>query len=236
MKNLYKAALLAALGLATVSAAQAETYNAGDLLVGFTTASGNDLIIDIGQESALFSGESFSGVSALLTSTYGANLDGVSWGVIGNGPNSGTVRTAWTTTSPGSVPATITGNAAFGKLNTAANALASDFSTSGAIASGQSATPAATLANSWNTETLNGTLTTDYVNAYENPNVLGAGQADFSSVLNNASAPTLLGDFTLGADDSFTFSAVPEPTSYGMLAGAGLLVVSLRNRFVSKKA
>jgi len=221
----YKATLLAVLGLGSITAAQAQaTYHTGDLLVGFTTGTGNDLIYDLGQESSLVNGQSFTGLSTLLTSTYGSSLSGVSWGVLGNLANSGSPRTAFTTTTVGFVPNTITGNSAFGQLNTVAQALSQDFAGPGAIAAGQSATPAASSTISWYTETLNGTLTTDYINAYENPNVTGVGSADFSQVLSDGSNPTLLGDFNLGADDSFTFTTAgfrnPPLTACWLSAGS----------------
>jgi len=243
MKNSYKAALLAALGLAAVASANAAAYTPGDLLVGFTTASGNDLIFDLGSESSVINGTaSYAALDSLLASTYGTSLSGVSWGVIGNTANSLTARTIFTTTVQGTVPNTITGNGAFGKENTVALALAAN-GPSGALTVGQSATPAASSDTSWYTETLNGKLTTDYINAYENPNVVGATSADFSSVLFDGSDPVLLGDFTLGSvgsNDTFTFTAagssVPEPSTYGLIAGAGLLIISLRNKFSRKQA
>jgi hypothetical protein len=238
MKNSYKAALLAALGLAVVASANAGTYTAGDLLVGFTTASGTDLIYDLGQASSLYNGETWSGLSTLLGNDF-TSESSLSWGVIGNEANSGTPRTLYTTTVVGTVPATITGNSAFGKENTVATTFAALFST-GATAAGKSATVSASAANSWNMETLNGTLTTQYINAYENPNVVGETSADFSSVLSDGATVTLLGDFTLGANDTFTYTtattSVPEPTTYGLIAGAGLLIVSLRNKFSRKQA
>jgi hypothetical protein len=240
MKNSYKAAIVAALAMATVSAANAAgSYTANDLLVGFTTQSGNDLIYDLGSESSVLNGTaSYAGLDSLLTSTYGSSLSGVSWGVIGNGVNSGTVRTAYTTTVQGVVPNTYIGSTAFSKLNNAAGTLANNNFTSASVA-GDSATVAASLAYSWNTETLNGTLTSDYVNAYENPNVTGATSADFSQVNNDGSDPTLLGDFSLGSNgtsDALTFNPVPEPTTLGLLGGAGVLLLAFRNKLGRKQA
>jgi hypothetical protein len=242
MKHIYQAALVAAIGLANIPAAHAAAYTSGDLLIGFTSTSGNDLIYDLGSASSLYNGETWSGLTSLLladvnnASGFGASatLGNLYWGVIGNGPNSGTPRTFYTTTIVGQIPSSVTGNSAFGKLNTAATALAGN-GPGGALTVGQSATMAASVSGnsswiSWNTETLNGALTTDYINAYENPNVLGVTSSDFSTGLNDGSTPTLTGQFTLGSDGSLTFNAVPEPSTYSLLAGAGILAVILRAR------
>jgi hypothetical protein len=197
-------------------------------LVGFTTASGNDLVYDLGQENSLVNGETWSGLSSLLSSTYGSNLGNLYWGVIGNTANTGTARTAYTTTMTGSVPGTVN-QSLFSTLNHSSQTLAQNFSGT-TISAGQSATPDTTLDTSWNQETLNGTLSTAYVNAYENPNVQGVTSADFSQMLYTGSAPTLLGSFSLGSDGTFTFNAVPEPTTYSLLVGAGLLAAVLRAR------
>ena len=235
MKHIYQAALVAALGLATIPAAQA--YTVGDLLVGFTSQSGNDLIYDLGSASSLYNGETWSGLTSLLLADVnnasgfgvGTTLGNLYWGVVGNGPNSGSPRTAYVTTVTGLIPDTITGISAFGKVNTADLAIAGNIS-SGATSAGQSASPAATAANSWNVQTLSGSLTSNYKNAYENPNVLGITTADFSSVLNDGNTSTLLGQFTLGSDGSLTFNAVPEPSTYSLLASAGMLAAILRAR------
>ena len=229
MKKLYKAALLAVLGLASVSAIQAATYPLGDLIIGFTAGTGNDVIYDLGAESSLVNGQTWN-LSSLLSSY--SSLSTVSWGVIGD--NTGTPRVAWTTTG-GSAANTYLGNTAWNNLNNATKALYQNFSAAGA---GQSLSIAVGDPSSWNTETISGALTTDYVNAYENPNVTGLVSDSFWSVLNDGSAPTLLGGFKLDSTGTVTFNtvSVPEPATYGMLAGAGLLMVSLRNQLRRKQA
>src|ERR1035437_5022181 len=99
MKNLYKAALLAALGLGSITAVQAESY--GDLIVGFTTTTGIDHLYDLGSLSLLTSGQTWDAATLGITGgTY-------SWGVVGNAGAadsafltgiSSTSDTLWTTT------------------------------------------------------------------------------------------------------------------------------------------
>src|SRR6266481_338922 len=78
MKKQVRAVLLAA-ALAAAASTQAATYN-GDLLIGFTSQSGNDFIYDLGQASSLFSGETFN----LSGPLAGFSLSTVHWGVIGD--------------------------------------------------------------------------------------------------------------------------------------------------------
>jgi hypothetical protein len=215
MKKTLSALLLASTLIAALPARAIQApYTPGDLLIGFTTESGSDEIYDLGQESSLTNGKSWN-LASLLTS-YG-NYSTVNWGVIGNGTNAGTVRTAWTTTATGIVPNTIQGSGAFGKLNTVATTLGQKAPGS-AITAGQSYAPLASSETSWNTETLTGTLASDYNNAYESPNVLGVTSADFSQVNDDGSAPILLGNFTLAANGVVTFNTVsssPTPPVAG---------------------
>jgi hypothetical protein len=206
--------------------AQAAAYN-GDLIVGFTTSSGSDVIYDLGAESSLVNGETWD-LSSLLS---GYNLNNVNWGVIGDQSISGT-RYAWTTTDDITAN-TVPNTAAWGNLNQATASIYQNFGTAGA---GQSLSIDSTDANSWNTQTLKPSLNTDYVNAYENPNVQGVTSDSLYSMIANGSAPTLLGNFTLDGGSNLTFNEVPEPATYGMLAEAGFLIFSLRNQLRRKQA
>ena len=216
---------MAAAVLAAVGTTQAATYT-GDLLLGFTSQSGNDFIYDLGQASALTSGETFN----LSGSLSGFNLSTVHWGIIGD-KNVGGTRTAWTTTASGS-PNVVPNLSAWTAIDTATKSIYQNFPTGGA---GDSLSIAATDDNSWNMQTISGALTTQYHNAYEDPNLVGIGSASLFSVLGNGSAPTPLGTFALGANGTLTFTSVPEPSAY-VLGGLGLLALSFRSRLGSRSA
>ena len=223
MKQLYKAALLAALGLASITPAQAATYN-GDLIVGFTSQSGNDLVYDLGATSSLFNGETWN-LTALLT---GYNLNTVNWGVLGDKNISG-VRTAWSTTD-GLTPSTLASTPAWGSLDTATKSIYQNF---GAAGAGQSLSIDSADDNSWNHQTISPSLSTQYANVYGNPNVVGLTSDSLYSVVANGSDPAMLGSFTLDNTGTLTFNIapVPEPASASLIGGGALLLLVFRNKF-----
>jgi hypothetical protein len=224
MKKQVRAVLLAA-ALTAAGSSQAATYT-GDLLIGFSSQTGNDFIYDLGQASSLFSGETFNLSSALA----GFNLNTVHWGVIGDKNVAGT-RTAWTTTG-GLAPILVANTAAWGTLDTATKSIYQNFPVGGA---GDNFSITSTDDNSWNQQTINGSLITQYHNAYEDPNLVGIGSDSFFSLIANGSAPKLVGNFSLSANGIVTFTAVPEPAAY-VLAGIGLLTLSFWKRFARKTA
>ena len=227
MNTLYKTVIVSALGLGTIATAQAAvTYNS-DLIIGFTTTSGNDVEYDAGAVGSLFSGEQFN-LSSLLT---GVNLSTVDWGVIASVTTSHSIYQ-----TDANTPNAVAAFGAWNAINTSVKTIYNNaFSASGA---GNSATPAASTPYSWNTETLNPTLGTDFLNEVggANPNVVGETSVGFYGTADNGSAPSAIGSFSLDQTGTVTFTAVPEPSAYGIVAGAGLLMVSLRNRFGKKQA
>jgi len=235
--NFYKAALLAALGLAGVVNSNAATYNQ-DLLVGFTTTSGNDLVFDLGSSASVLAGTAGTADTWDLSSLLVGNLSTVSadqWGVIGD--NKTAQSPAHAVFSTANITAPISGTSAWAPYDTATKGIYSSLTTAGA---GQYAYVDATTANSWNVQTISPSLTTQYYNVdgANNPNTLGAASLNLNEILNDGSAASVVGAFSLSSAGllSFTPTAVPEPGTYGMLAGAGLLVVSLRKQFRRKQA
>lgn len=220
MNKTCKALWLTAFSLmAVITAVKAQPgtlYPTNDLIMGFSTGVGNDQLYDLGQESALVNGETWN--LAFLLTGYG-NYSGVSWGVIGNSTNSGSPRTLWTTTAVGSTPAIVQGAPKFSALNNDCGLLYENFTNAGA---GQWVTVPTSSTTSWSLVTTpNATYATDYINEYENPNVLGVTSASFFQVLNNGSSPTLLGKFTLSSIGVVTYntnSASAAPPSAGFTA------------------
>ena len=211
MKNLCKAASLAVLGLVSVSGAQAATYPAGDLIIGFTTGSGTDLMFDLGPESGLADGETWPALTTLLSGA-GYDLTAVQWGVIGNLANSGTPRTAFTSVAVGTTPATVTGNTQFGQLNSSAKALYGWFGSAGAGSSGTVAAGDSSQ-NSWYEQMVSTPLTSSYGAVYENPLVTGQAVASLWSVLNDGVTTTLVGQFTLGTNGVVTYNVASSTAS-----------------------
>ena len=206
MLNQTKLAILAATLAAGVGASQAATYN-GDLLIGFSTGVGNDVIYDLGAESSLTDGQSWN-LSSLLT---GYNLNNVNWGVIGD-KNIGGVRYVWTSRDPtGALPDPIPNASFWGNLDTCSKAIYSNFGSAGA---GQSLTISATDDNSWNEQTINGALPTQYVNVYANPDLLGIATNNFYGMVATNQPPQLVGHFSLASNGMLTFhlpSSGPPP-------------------------
>ena len=244
MKNLYKAALLAALGLGTIASAQAQfTYSgtpqsgggatyASDLILGFTSTSGNDTEFNLGTETSLVNGETWN-LSSILTSY---NLSTVDWGVVGTVTTGHLSYLTYNDAVNGDNLPVLTGVGAWNNINTANKTIYNNSFTSAAVDS--AATIAASSSASWNSETVNPTLGTQYQNENVNPNLAGDGAIDFWVQNEGTGTDSVLGQFSLASDGVVTFNvaAVPEPATYGLLAGAGLLIVALRRQFSVKKA
>lgn len=198
-KKQIKLALLAILGLGVIMTAQAQTTYDSDLIVGFTSTSGNDTMYDLGAASSLVNGETWN-LDSLIS---GYSLSTVNWGVIGtttSGHNS-----YMTYSSAFGTPPAVDSQGNWSPINTAVKTLYDNFATAGV---GKSATVAASSANSWNVETINPTVGADYINENAGPNVAGETSAPFFIQPDNGSTPTNLGSFSLSANGVLTFNTV----------------------------
>jgi hypothetical protein len=205
MKNANALALALTLTVFGDSA-HAATYN-GDLLVGFTDSVSSDLIYDLGAASSITNGQQWN-LSSLLTSF---NLAGVNWGVVGTARVS-SGPTSWITTT-GISPLPVLSNALWVRINNAIMAMYSSFASAGA---GQNVRISPLDDNSWNQQAINGTLTTQYHNVYQDPDVLGTNCASFYSAISSNLPPAFLGSFCLSPSGILTFTVPsagpPQPT------------------------
>jgi hypothetical protein len=222
MKMQIKSALVAI--AVAAAAASAQAGNVGDLILGFTVGSGNDLEYDLGQAGTLSSGETWN-LSSLLG---GLNVGTVKWGVVGTATESG-IRVSYQSKSVG-LPGSLNGSPAWTPVNSAVSAIGSLFTGGTPNAMGQNVAPASTLANSWNQQTVIGG-TGKYVTVGTSPNGTGYITMNFYRTVADNSTPSLLGTFSFGQNGIVTFNAIPEPATFGAIAGAGLLLVSLRSQF-----
>ncbi len=246
MKKLSKTILLAALGLAFVPAVKASSGY--DLVLGFTQNGGNtggmDYMLDIGPvigytgSTPLYNGEQWDLGTALSAENF--NLSSVQWGVVGDAISSDgqSPQTLWVTAGTGTPP-TIGNDSRFGSIDTAINGIEQGDFGGGAPGyqsfQGQSTTVLASTLNSWSQQTINGTLNSQFVNAYGNPNVTGLTSDTLWQVAEGGS-PVDLGSFSLNNSGVLTFTAVPEPGTVALCSLAGFLALVWRNRFSRGKA
>ena len=239
MKNTIKATLVALAVVGVASAARA-TYTSGDLLVGFTLQTGNDVVFDLGTAANLTDGETWSLNSILAPNgangnSFTLNDPAVKWGVIGS-QNIAGHGNAWETKASG-LPPVLSGNSGWSTAVNAnvtgiggASATLSTAGTSGTIGSG--------VANSWNQQMIASTSTGSYHKAFTDPDATGYTTINFYHSATDGTAASLLGTFGFDNTGTLTFDAVsvPEPSMYGMFAAAVVLLVGLRNQFRRKQA
>jgi hypothetical protein len=231
---------LAALTLMT-AAAQAQ-YSSGDLVLGFTSGSGNDVVYDLGRVSNFTDGETWS-LNSALTSSPGSftGLGNLNWGGVGaiSLGLSGSAKTVYSTVpvGQGAIPVNVPNTTTFNGIRTSIDTIG-QFITSGPAGIDAASDPA-----SWNGETIvggSGTFFNNYGSATPNdPNsttpasfTSGAVVEDLYAVKADNTAGHLLGTFSFDSTGTLTFSAsaVPEPTTLSLLGGLGLVGFALRKR------
>jgi hypothetical protein len=266
MKNSYKVALLAALGLASVSVAQAQ-FTINDLYLGFTQSSASsDLIIDLGQAGNLIGGTSQINLSADLggLTAFNSTFNPSSTpGFVGSGVTMGILGANNTAGSDGvftSENRTATGNpiSQFGSVNISSKSHSqSSMANSAAVVNGIMSAEIPSLPTAGNLVTdpdktmsvaLGSGTTSFYVKSGVTPTgvIGGSGVIEedlwsASQAAGSAGAYTYDGVFTFNyGNDSLTFDpateSVPEPSTLGLLAGGGLLLVLMRGKLIRKQA
>jgi len=227
---MYKAALLAALGLASVTAAQATAYN-GDLIVGLTTGTTNDVVYDLGSFSSLTAGQTWDLSAALTAAGIGSgSYSTLQWGVIGA---KNTITKAVYTTdalTPRNITSQNFVNGIYG------SAISTIFQFMPAAGAGNYiATSLFSDSTSWYSQTTaagSSGNTSAFGQAYADPNNTGFTQAALYQVNANNSAPLANVYLSFNSSGVLTVDAVPEPGSTGLMAvGGGLLLLVGRNQF-----
>ena len=243
MKKTTKIAALTAVGM--VAAALTSQAAAGDLLVGIYDAGvGQTFVFDIGQFSALSQGETW-------------NLDSLSGGELFGAP--GTVGASGHVSGGAGFTSGTLAGAQFGVIGYAANGATFYYTDGeGATTADLSQQDGGTLKSAYNNvgthqgvyqknnsfQTDWATLTTtstgsDVFDALGNYNVNGTQGSQLFLLTGAAFSGDATQDsyFTLGTDGVLQYgAAVPEPGTYGMVAGAGLLALSFRKQLRRKQA
>jgi hypothetical protein len=238
MKHTSKLVLVV-LASAAVSSAQAQ-YNNGDLLLGFNTAaSTGDLIIDLGNGNSLVAGgsQNLNGVIGLtpaqLVTALNANnlsLNNLNWGVVGgqSDPGNTYIYTTVNTGIAGGIGNAVSDNDTIGFSIVSGNR----------VVNNPGAGAGTSVKEAWLGGT--GSVSSDYANPTAQTASTFASPVQFMSenFYKNVNGTVVLeGQFTLGSDGSFAFtSAVPEPATYGVVAGLGLLILSIRRQFLRKES
>jgi hypothetical protein len=261
LSNYFTTALFAAAGLAATASATTLSVGTGDLVLGFQTTgigSTNNVEIDLGAVSGYQTAFSNSqslvigNFNADLTAAYGSDWNtrsDITWSFAGNLSNTNPTKTVFVSkveTVVGVQSAAFTSSFSNGTLGTAITG------TSLAI-SGLNAKESTT--NSDTTAILDSSLGNAYTAAFgtdglayrifvkgdvQNTTDIAPGSYSVSDLyqVKASGAYTYLGSFGLSdtgvlsySFSASTFSAVPEPSTYGALAGAAVLgFVGFRRR------
>jgi hypothetical protein len=217
MNNMTKMTLAAVFTAAVATSAQAQ-YTAGDLLVGFIgNGSGNDEILNIGLVTSLYQGETWN-VGYSSPTAFGV--------IGGNFPAS----TYYLTTADGNGDPTQVGTASQGH-NLSLNASTLYTQNAGLANVGGHVSVAASGTYSWTTFVDNSQASGNTFGAHsQDPvDVSASSTAYFYSVANSGTATA--DSFFTYSDGVLEFGTAPEPATYGLLAGLGLLALSIRRQF-----
>lgn len=239
-----KSALVAVIGaIALAQSVSASTLSytdsPADILVGFRATSGtgssSDYIINIGSVGSLTSGETWS-IGSDLSSTFGSTWSGSStvlWGIAGESGDDNTVYASNSTSS-------VYHNAFnIGSTQTDISNVGSSYGQStGNAVNAAGLIQAKTDGNSWASYNFGSNSS---VGNFEYFTTLEGTTSQtltlWAVAQGNTSASTQVGTFAIDSTGTITFtSAVPEPTTYALLALGGFVLLMSVNRRRSLKA
>jgi len=250
MNKIYKAALLAALGLGSITAAQAQTYSPySDLVLGFNDAASatsthhNDYVIDLGAISSLTSGETWNINSSLFTAAFGTDVtlaNNIAVGIVGgNTPPTGE-NDAFTTLigNPTTIPSKTALKIATGGAWAQGLLLGVNSSSTPATSGGWSGAVAASPLSIGSGQTVSGNLGQPL--SYLSSGVVSENLYHYSYNADNGTVytPVLVGTFSIDANaNTITFVApVPEPSTLGLMGIAGLAALPLCRKLTRKNS
>jgi len=260
MKNhLYKAALVAALGMAGAVAAQAQNPAANDLVLGFTSQFNgvvNDYLVDLGPIpsapgaiSSSFSSSTFA--NTFTTSSGNALASGqVNVGIVGGSSSDAIFSELDTTATPSTTTAGSATPPADAKSNVDAAGLVATGLTLGTPAHtdqtsffadvAESPTAGGANANNFTgyadnpLSTIDGTTESLVLDLWENAN---SGRTGVTGWTYEGYVDLGLSGGNLTATyDEPLISSVPEPSTYGIFGSIGLLLLGLRRHLTGKLA
>jgi hypothetical protein len=242
MNKFTKIAVVAATAALAAQGLRAQTAPGGDLILGFTSGTAtSDYVVDLGAIPSVPT-DLGSAINLSQFGTGGApSIGNMSVGVIfGNPVNSGPGDyVGFSVSHGGAAPVTPSGNSVTGAGTQAGSVLiGTPANTLGTSFTGQSAvTTAGTFANYFQTDPrLSMPGTSLVLDIYESMRIASTGRGTPT-----ATAFSLIGTLSLDLSGGtphaeFTPTAVPEPSTYGLIAGAGLLLVALRRRLSAQRA
>jgi len=247
MKNSYKAILLAALGLSAVSAAQAQEMYLGLTDTSSSASAHNDYVLDLGAASLFTSSATLNGTlnPSTISSAY-SSVDANFLNDVAVGAAAGqTSPTKYFDMTVGFVSGLTASQFSSGIGNAVTDLSGVQF---GSYASSSTTGWSYNVAQDPNNIGANSSSSVSG-NLGNNMEFLSSGvvtETLYSAVVGGTVRSPVITESTLGTltvdlnSDTWSFNgsavSVPEPTTYGLLAGAGLLVVGLRRQFTRKAA
>jgi plastocyanin len=212
-----KLTLLAAAFAIIAVSAQADTYS-GDLVIGFSDGTHNDVVYDLGPESSITNGQTWKFGSTGLNIITNLVLANTHWGVIGDNT---TTHSVWCSTDGTFIPRELSGHSdLIQNVEDPTENLYNNNMSPAAAGSYFLIDPNDIAGESWNHQMVTAhAVSGAYALLYEDPNILGAGSDFFYGLTGYNTDPVLLGSFTLAANFVVTYNTNSVSSSSPPTAG-----------------